>query len=68
MNRLKRVREDKGISTTQLAASVGVSARHIAFIESGERNPSIDLAFNIAKSLGVKFDDIFLPEECTKST
>ena len=68
MNRLSEIRESKRISQTELAARVGVTARHIAFIENGDRKPSIDLAFKISKSLGVTLEDIFLREERTKST
>lgn len=68
MNKLKEIRERKNISQTELAVNVGVSVRHIAFIESGDRKPSLDLAFKISKSLGVSLEDIFLREECTKST
>lgn len=68
MNKLKEIREEKNISQTELAANVGVSVRHIAFIESGDRKPSIDLAFKIAKVLEVTLEQIFLIEECTNST
>lgn len=68
MNRLKEIREERNISQTELAALVSVSARHIAFIESGDRKPSIDLAFKIAKALSCSLEDIFLLKECTKST
>lgn len=68
MNRLKEIRENFGISQTVLASSVGVSARHIAFIECGDRKPSIDLALKIAEKLKHPVEDIFLPDECTKST
>lgn len=68
MNNLKEKREKLNISQTALASSVGVSARHIAFIESGDRKPSIDLAFKIAEQLKCRVEDIFLTEECTEST
>lgn len=61
MNRLKEFREKRGFSQTQLAFDVNVSARHIAFIENGSRNPSIELAFKIAKALNATLEDIFLP-------
>lgn len=66
--KLKYVREEKGMSQTELAYKAGVSQRHIAFIEQGVRNPSIDVAGRIARALGVSMDDIFLPSECTNST
>lgn len=68
MSVLKDIREKNGLSQTELAAKAGVSTRHIAFIETGERKPSIDLAFKLADILGTSVEQIFLPNECTKST
>lgn len=59
MSVLRNAREEAGLSQTDLAAKVCVSARHIAFIESGERKPSIDLAFKIAKVLEKQVEEIF---------
>lgn len=67
-NNLKQIRLEKNISATELAYKAGVSERHILFIESGDRNPSIKLAFKIAEILNCPIDDIFLPAKCTKST
>lgn len=68
MNKLKQIREKQGVSQTNLAAEVGVSARHISFIENDDRNPSIDIALKIAAALNVSVEEIFLPDRCTKST
>ena len=68
MNGVKQERMKLGISQTQLAAKVGVSARHIAFIESEDRKPSFDVAARIAGVLGKTVDEIFLPSKCTEST
>lgn len=68
MNNLEHFRTLKGISRSALAQAVNVSERHIAFLESGQRNPSLTLAFNIAKQLDHSMEDIFLPIICTNST
>lgn len=68
MSNLKTVRENKKISRTDLAYKAGISERYVFFLETGERKPSLDLAFKIAKILGVKIEDIFLPPKCTKCT
>jgi Predicted transcriptional regulators len=68
MNNLKKIRVQKNKTISQLAAAVGVSDRHISFIEKGDRNPSVDIALKIASVLDVGVEDIFLPCECTKST
>lgn len=66
MNKLKEIRTKKKISQEMLACKVGVTVRYIAFLESGNRKPSIDVAFKIAKVLNSTVDDIFLPRKCTK--
>lgn len=65
MNKLKEIRVKNNISQELLACKVGVTVRYIAFLESGARKPSIDVAFRIAKALNSTVDDIFLPYECT---
>lgn len=66
MNKLKEIRMKNNISQELLACKVGVTVRYIAFLESGARKPSIDVAFKIAKVLKSTVDDIFLPRKCTK--
>lgn len=65
MSKLKEQREKKHISQNELASAVGVTQRHIAFIESGDRKPSMELAFKIARKLECSIEDIFLSNECT---
>ena len=64
-NRLKELREKKKITQKTMAVRLGVSQRHIAFLESGDREPSLSLALHIEKILGEKISDIFLPQKCT---
>lgn len=61
MNKLKEIRTKKKISQEMLAYNVGVTVRYITFLESGDRKPSIDVAFKIAKVLNSTVDDIFSP-------
>lgn len=61
MSKLKEIRTKKKISQEMLAYNVGVTVRYIAFLESGDRKPSIDVAFKIAKVLNSTVDDIFHP-------
>lgn len=65
MNKLAQVRNQKGLTRAELAVAVGVSERHIAFIETGKRSPSIKLAFQIVSVLDTKVDEIFLNKKCT---
>lgn len=59
MSKLKDIRLKNKISQEQLAVDVGVTVRYIAFLESGKRKPSIDVAFKIAKALQTTVDNIF---------
>jgi transcriptional regulator with XRE-family HTH domain len=49
-----------GLSQRDLARSVGVTASHIAFIESGRRRPSYSLLFGLARSLQLNQQELFL--------
>lgn len=60
MYKMKERREEKKISQKDLANKLGVTTRYIAFIEKGERTPSLGLACQIAHILQVNVEDIFL--------
>ncbi len=62
-NRLEEFRKEKKIGQEVLAEEVGVSRQTIGSLENGRYNPSIILAFKIAKYFGVKIEDIFIFEE-----
>lgn len=62
MNNLKKVREANKLSQTELAYKVGVSARHIAFIEHGDKDPSLKIAIKIARALNSTVEGIFADE------
>lgn len=55
-NRLKTVREEKGIKREDIANKIGTSAAIIGRYERNERTPSIDIAKNIAEALDVSLD------------
>ncbi|MBM7714072.1 helix-turn-helix transcriptional regulator [Siminovitchia sp. FSL H7-0308] len=61
-NRIKEYREKKGFSQGKLADLCHVSRQTINAIENNKYDPSLQLAFNIAKTLGIKVDDLFLHE------
>lgn len=62
-NRIKEYREKKGISQGKLADLCNVSRQTINAIENNKYDPSLQLAFNLAKTLGVTVDNLFLDEE-----
>lgn len=61
-NNLKRYREDKGMSQTELANLVGSSRNTITSIETGKFCPTAYLAALICKVFKCKFEDMFYLE------
>jgi DNA-binding XRE family transcriptional regulator len=63
-NRIEQVRTSVGMSRRELANRVGVHYQTIGYLERGEYNPSLVLAFRISQVLGEPLDALFyLPEE-----
>lgn len=62
-NKIKEYRENKGISQGELAKLCNVSRQTINAIENNKYDPSLQLAFDLAKTLGTKVDNLFLDEE-----
>lgn len=68
MSNLRAIRKEKAVSQEELAVFAGVTVRYIAFLESGDRKPSIEVALKIAKKLETPVEEIFLLSNCTKCT
>ena len=62
-NRLEELRKKTGITQEMLADSLEVSRQTIGSLEGGRYNPSIVLAFKIARFFGVTIEEIFIYEE-----
>jgi putative transcriptional regulator len=62
-NRLEEIRKQKGLTQEELAEKLEVSRQTISSLESGRYNPSILLAFKIAKMFDLSIEDIFIYEE-----
>ena len=62
-NRLEELRRQRGIRQEELADSLAVSRQTISSLEKGRYNPSILLAFKIARYFGLNIEDIFIYEE-----
>lgn len=58
-NRLREMRNAKGLSQSELAAMVGVSRQTISSIENGQFNPTAKLALILCIALDQKFEDMF---------
>ena len=62
-NRLEEIRKDRGIKQEELAAALDVSRQTIGSLENGRYNPSITLAFKLARYFNMSIEDIFIYEE-----
>jgi putative transcriptional regulator len=58
-NSIKIYREKFGITQEQLATAVGVSRQTIIAIEKGNYEPSLGLAFKLAKFFKIRIEDLF---------
>ncbi len=62
-NRLKVYRAEHDMTQEDLAQKLRVTRQTIISIEKGQYDPSLPLAFKIARLFGVKIEDLFLYEE-----
>ena len=65
-NHLEKLRKSQGIKQEELAAALQVSRQTIGSLENGRYNPSILLAFKIARYFQMTIEDIFIYEEETE--
>lgn len=62
-NHLEEIRRANGIKQEDLAAALEVSRQTIGSLENGRYNPSILLAFKIARYFQMSIEEIFIYEE-----
>ena len=62
-NRLEQLRKARGLGQEELVEALEVSRQTIGSLENGRYNPSILLAFKIARYFGMSIEEIFLYEE-----
>lgn len=62
-NRLEELRKKHNLTQEELADRMEVSRQSIHSLESGKYNPSILLAFKLARYFDVTIEDIFIYEE-----
>lgn len=62
-NRLEQLRKARGLRQEELAEALEVSRQTIGSLENGRYNPSILLAFKLARYFGTTIEDIFIYEE-----
>ncbi len=62
-NRIEEIRNQKGIKQEELGKMLGVSRQTISSLENGRYNPSIMLAYRIAKLFDKTIEEVFIFEE-----
>lgn len=61
-NRIEEIRTERGIRQEDFAKLMGVSRQTISSLETGKYNPSIMLAYNIARYFGMTIEEVFIFE------
>lgn len=62
-NKIEEIRNSRGIRQEELAKAMGVSRQTISSLENGRYNPSIMLAYKLAKYFGLSIEEVFCFEE-----
>lgn len=62
-NKIEQIRKERGIRQDDFAKSIGVSRQTISSLENGRYNPSILLAYKIAKYFQMSIEEVFIFEE-----
>lgn len=61
--RMKELRSKLNITQADLAKMVGVRRETIVFLEQGKYNPSLGLAYRVARALESRIDEVFIFED-----
>lgn len=62
-NRIEEIRKEQGIRQEDFARALGVSRQTISSLETGRYNPSIQLAYKIARYFDLTIEEVFLFED-----
>jgi putative transcriptional regulator len=65
--RLRVLRAEREWSQADLAERLKVSRQTINAIETGKYDPSLSLAFNIAKLFAMSIEDVFVPDQTERT-
>ena len=60
-NRIKELRKEHRISQEELAKKCGVSRQTVNAIENNKYDPTLSLAFHLARELQLTVDELFIP-------
>ena len=62
-NRIEEIRKERGVRQEEFAKLMSVSRQTISSLENGRYNPSILLAYKIAKYFDMTIEEVFMFEE-----
>ena len=62
-NEVRRLREERGLSQAALGTELGVSRQTVNSLETGRYDPSLPLAFTLARFFGLTIEEIFHDED-----
>ena len=62
-NKVEKLRKEEGMTQQSLADRMGVSRQTIISLENGKYNPSIMLAYKIARTFQLSIEEVFIFEE-----
>ena len=58
---IRAARAENKITQEQLAEMIGIAPSHVKQLESGKRNPSVEVLYKLAHILNFSVDDVFFP-------
>jgi putative transcriptional regulator len=67
-NHIRNLRDAKSWTQADLAERLGVSRQTVIAIERGRYDPSLPLAFSIARVFELRIDDVFFPIEAEEGS
>jgi putative transcriptional regulator len=67
-NLIRSRREERGWTQAALAEHLGVSRQTVVALETGKYDPSLPLAFRIARLFGQAIEELFIPAESPVET
>lgn len=62
-NRIKVLRAEHNLTQAELADKLDVSRQTVNALETGKYDPSLPLAFKLARLFGLRIEDIFQPDD-----
>lgn len=61
-NLMRKLREEKKMTTRQLGMAAGCSDAHISYLETGKREPSGQTLYLLSRALGCTMDELWIGE------